>query len=215
MTVSPPSVLVLGHLPAAEDCEVALAPLLEPERRRQCSRLLIERALRWAHATAPGRVLAALSPDGVAAELAVEREAILVDAGAGGSGQDVAAACAVAFERQGAGPLLLVSAIVARLTDRHAEAALDDLAAGCDVSVGPTLDGRVYLVALARPLPHLFVDGPDRWDGSQLMARGLLRTGAGELSVGLLRAERALRTPADAAALAADPLTPPELRALL
>jgi hypothetical protein len=107
------------------------------------------------------------------------------------------------------GPVLLVAPDVPRLDDRLAQAALADLAAGAQLAMAPATDGRPFLVALAQADPELVraaADGlPDRQSAAELIG--------GE--VGLLRSERRLVTAADARAFAADPLTPPDLRALL
>ena len=51
-----------------------------------------------------------------------------------------------------------------------AAAALDDLAAGCAVSIGPVFDGALYLLALAEPIPELLALGERPWHGVQAMA---------------------------------------------
>jgi glycosyltransferase A (GT-A) superfamily protein (DUF2064 family) len=90
-----------------------------------------------------------------------------------------------------------------------ADAVLDDLRSGCDISLGPVYDGGFYLVGLTRPLPAA------AWGGHDAMGLALTAANDAGLEVGLLRTERGLRTPADARALLADPLTDSELRALL
>jgi hypothetical protein len=75
--------------------------------------------------------------------------------------------------------------------------------------MAPATDGRPFLLALARADPDLVRAAsnglPDRQAAVDLTA--------GEF--GLLRSERRLVTPGDARAFAADPLTPPDLAALL
>lgn len=108
-----------------------------------------------------------------------------------------------------AGPVLLVAPDVPGLDDRLALAALADLAHGAALAMAPATDGRPFLVALANPTPDLVraaADGlPDRQSAADLIG--------GEL--GLLRSERRLVSAGDARAFAADPLTPPDLAALL
>jgi len=108
-----------------------------------------------------------------------------------------------------AGPVLLVAPDVPGLDDRLAEAALADLEHGAELAMAPATDGRPFLIALARPEPALVraaADGlPDRQAAAELIG--------GEF--GLLRSERRLVSAGDARAFAADPLTPPELAALL
>jgi len=118
-------------------------------------------------------------------------------------------AAAVAALDGHAGPVLLVAPDVPGLDDRLAHAALADIAAGASFAMAPATDGRPFLVALAQAEPALVraaADGlPDRQAATDLID--------GEL--GLLRSERRLVTPGDARAFAADPLTPPDLAALL
>ena len=52
-----------------------------------------------------------------------------------------------------------------------AAAALDDLAAGCPVSIGPVFDGALYLLALAEPTPELVALGERPWRGLPAMTR--------------------------------------------
>jgi hypothetical protein len=108
-----------------------------------------------------------------------------------------------------AGPVLLLAPDVPGLDDRLAAAALEDLAEGARLAMAPATDGRPFLLALAHPDPELLraaADGlPDRQAASELIDGDL----------GLLRSERRLVTPGDARAFAADPLTPPDLAALL
>jgi glycosyltransferase A (GT-A) superfamily protein (DUF2064 family) len=94
-------------------------------------------------------------------------------------------------------------------------AALDDLAAGCAVSIGPVFDGALYLLALDQPIPELLALGERPWHGVQAMARVFTVVEERQLEVGLLRAERGLRRPDDVRALRVDPLTDGELRRLL
>ena len=108
-----------------------------------------------------------------------------------------------------AGPVLLVAPDVPGLDDRLAAMALADLAEGARLAMAPATDGRPFLVALAAAEPALVraaADGlPDRESAAKLI----------DGEIGLLRSERRLVSAGDARAFAADPLTPPELRALL
>jgi hypothetical protein len=108
-----------------------------------------------------------------------------------------------------AGPVLLVAPDVPGLDDRLARAALEDIAEGAGLAMAPATDGRPFLLVLARADPDLVraaSDGlPDRQAAADLT----------EGEFGLLRSERRLVTPGDARAFAADPLTPPDLAALL
>jgi hypothetical protein len=103
------------------------------------------------------------------------------------------------------GPLLLAAGDVPALDARLAAAALEDLAAGADVVWAPTTDGTPFLLGFARPDPELLDlvgGGFEAWAGAAATRGG---------GLGMLRSERRLVTPADARALAADPLAPEEL----
>jgi glycosyltransferase A (GT-A) superfamily protein (DUF2064 family) len=119
------------------------------------------------------------------------------------------AAAAVEALRTHPGPVLLVAPDVPGLDDRIARTALADLAAGIGLTMAPATDGRPFLVGLASADPELVLQAagglPDR------EAAAALNDG----EFGLLRSERRLVSPGDARAFAADPLTPPELAALL
>jgi glycosyltransferase A (GT-A) superfamily protein (DUF2064 family) len=77
------------------------------------------------------------------------------------------------------------------------------------------MDGGWYLAALAEPRLELFDLAAEVWDGPVVMARMLEAAQRLGLEVGLLRMERALRRPGDLVAMAADPLTPPDVFATL
>jgi glycosyltransferase A (GT-A) superfamily protein (DUF2064 family) len=95
-----------------------------------------------------------------------------------------------------------------------AEAVRDDLSGGCDLVLGPTMDAGLYLLALGRPLPGLVerFEAPLSDDAVVLGAQAAQEAG---IEIGLLRVERGLVTAADARAALIDPLTPPEVVALL
>jgi glycosyltransferase A (GT-A) superfamily protein (DUF2064 family) len=101
-------------------------------------------------------------------------------------------------------PTLIANPNAPRFGAAHVEAALADLEAGADVSFGPGLVGGWYLVALARYEQRVL----DLLEGhGSPFALGL--------EVGLLRAERLLRTQGDAVALVKDPLVASGVRRLL
>ncbi|HEY6758611.1 MAG TPA: hypothetical protein VI318_03940 [Baekduia sp.] len=130
--------------------------------------------------------------------------------GGGAAPLEVADAAALAADLNGwSGPVVLVAPDVPALGAHHAEAVLHDLAAGVLLSSAATGDGTPFLIALSSPAPELLalVDAP---------FNDLLAAAAKDgRELGMLRAERRLSTLADAEALRADPLTPPDLRALL
>ena len=96
------------------------------------------------------------------------------------------------------------------LDQRVARAALDDLAAGCDLALGAAHDARPYILAVPRPDPELLALAERALDGGVLGAFA-----EGGITLGMLRHERRLASAGDARALAIDPLAPPELAALV
>jgi glycosyltransferase A (GT-A) superfamily protein (DUF2064 family) len=159
----------------------ALDDLLGAPAAERLRAQLAARARRWAAAVAPGRAF----------------EATTVTA-------------AVAALRGHDGPALLAAPDVPALDERIARAALDDLAAGCDVAVGVAHDARPYIVALPRLDPALLEVVDASFAGGVLTA--IAQRG---LTLGMLRAERRLASVADARALALDPLAPADLAALV
>ena len=125
-------------------------------------------------------------------------------------GESLAAAATRAFA-VGEGPLLIARPELPVWRSLHGSAALSDLTDGCGIAVGPVFDGGFYLIGLAEPLPGLLElrDGPDA------MNQAFMAAHEAGIEVGLLRAERGLRSAADVAAALADPLLDAELRALL
>lgn len=175
-------------------------------------RVLVSRAARWAlehappgmayvaHAPGDAEAIAALAPDGV--------EPFAQDGAH--PGLRLAGAFAEAAARSGR-PVALVGTEMPLLGDHHAWAAADDLRAGVDVTFGPATDGRYYLVAAPEPHPSLFAIDAEAWGGERVMALTLESVLGAGLSSGWLRSERHLTTPADAAALLADPLAPADV----
>ncbi|MDQ6834873.1 MAG: DUF2064 domain-containing protein [Actinomycetota bacterium] len=189
-----PTVLVLPRGPGT----AAMAAPLGLQRVSTLSTLLQERALSAAEAVAPG---------------SVQR---LPDLGGDGSLDGLAEAIARVWPQPDApGPLLILWSDMPRWRPAHLEAALSDLADGCELTVGPVFDGGLYLLGLARPLPALFERPSEDWRSPDTMAMTLAAAVREGLEVGLLRAERALRSPADVAAALADPLLDSELRGVL
>jgi hypothetical protein len=109
------------------------------------------------------------------------------------------------------GFVLLVAPDVPRLDAGLAADAVGDLAAGCSVSFAPATDGHAFLLALARAdAGHLALLGTHDRRRDEVVGAALALGG----EIGMLRSERRLVTPADAWALALDPLVPAELRSL-
>ena len=103
------------------------------------------------------------------------------------------------------GPVLLIADDVPALDRAHATTALEDLRHGLDVVFAPSTDSSPFLLALHGPDPELF---DLLGEGFEVLAAAAADRGGG---IGMLRSERRLVTPADARALAADPLAPEEL----
>jgi len=189
--LSPGAVLVMTADRGGESGRSArrkLTELLGAERSAALERALLARAQRWALDLAPGRVR--VTPELPAA----------VDA---------------AWARAPDGPLFVVWPELWRWRAEHASAALQDLADGCDVSVGPLFDGGFYLVALRRPSPSPLDLPAEAWASPEAMGLMLAAVNEAGLAAGLLRAERGLHRPPDVRAALADPLLDPELRSIL
>jgi hypothetical protein len=114
-----------------------------------------------------------------------------------------------------AGPLLVVWPVLARLRPEHAAGALGDLRDGVELVIGPVIDGGLYLLGLGRPLTELMDLPGEAWSGADAMSAALAAAAEAGHEVGILRAERALRSEADVRAALADPLTPEAVRAML
>jgi hypothetical protein len=109
------------------------------------------------------------------------------------------------------GPLLVAWPVLARWRPGHAEAALGDLAAGCQLAIGPIIDGGVYLLGLGELVPA----PDDAWGSADAMTTAFAAAVEAGFEVGILRAERALRRAADVRAALADPVTPGRIAAIL
>jgi hypothetical protein len=103
------------------------------------------------------------------------------------------------------GPVVMIAPDVPALGPAHLAAARSDLAAGVLLSSAATGDGTPFLVALSRPEPELLA----------LIGAPFNDLLAIAVRLGMIRAERRLASLADSRALVVDPLTPPDLQALL
>jgi glycosyltransferase A (GT-A) superfamily protein (DUF2064 family) len=113
------------------------------------------------------------------------------------------------------GPVLVLWPVLLQPRGEHVAGALEDLRAGCDAVLGPVIDGGLYLLGLARPLPELLSVPAERWQDPDVMTIALTAIREAGLEVGMLRAERALRRPGDVRAALADPLLPDAVRRIL
>jgi glycosyltransferase A (GT-A) superfamily protein (DUF2064 family) len=214
--VPAPAVLVMARAPRRGEVRRALEPLIGADACVALQSLLIARTLAWAEAVAPGAVHVAHDPPDAAAELRPligPRVSLFPQNGDGIAMRLADAASRVYAHHEG--PLLAVWPDLPRLRAAHAKAALGDLAAGCDVVLGPAIDGGMYLVGIARPLPRLFGLPEQAWRSRDVMTVGIAAAREAGLEIGILRVERALHRPADARAALADPLVPESVTQLL
>lgn len=106
----------------------------------------------------------------------------------------------------------VISADVPRLSVAHLACAALDLDDGADASFGSTLDGGSYLLAMREARADLLEHGPGGTPGPAGMANAFAVARQAGVEIGLIRMERRLREPADAAAMLADPLSPADVR---
>ena len=194
----------------------ALEPVLGRARCAALQAALLVQAADWAAQVAPGAVHVAYEPADAGPELrALLGSAVhlLPQNGTGIAGR-LADASARMFSR-GDMPVLIVWPDLLRWRPEHGDAALSDLRCGCDVVLGPEFEGGFYLVGLARPVPALFALPEDAWRSPDATARAIAAVHEAQLELGILRAERGLNRPEDLRAALADPLTSPDMAALL
>jgi rSAM/selenodomain-associated transferase 1 len=207
-----PAALVMAKAPRAGEVKTRLEPLLGPDGCARLQELLLARAARWAAEVAPGAAFVAFTPEDALAEVGD-----LVPAGTDlfpQEGADLGDRLAAATARVLAmhdGPLLTVGTDLATLEPRHATAALEDLADGIDVTFGPAFDGGYYLIGLREPHPEVFALPSEEWGGPRVLQLSLQAAAEAGLSLGMLRGERDLDTPADARAALADPRFPDDI----
>src|SRR5947209_1629683 len=111
--------------------------------------------------------------------------------------------------------LLVIWPRILRLRPEHGLAALGDLESGCDVVLGPVIDGGLYMLGLARPLSTLAALPAEAWLTADAMELATAAARDHQFTIGVLRAERGLATPADVRAALADPLLPARVAAAL
>jgi glycosyltransferase A (GT-A) superfamily protein (DUF2064 family) len=210
-----PSVLIMARAPRAGEVRRALEPLLGREGCLELQSALIAQAAAWAREVGAGAPHVAHDPPDAGTELRrlAGADALLFPQNGEGISGRLADASARVLARSG-GPLLIVWPDLPRWRKAHAAGALDDLHAGCDVVLGPAVDGGLYLVGIARPLPELFALPEQAWR-NDVMGVALTAIRDVGFEVGILRAERALHRPADVRAALADPLLPAEIGAIL
>jgi glycosyltransferase A (GT-A) superfamily protein (DUF2064 family) len=215
MSGQTPAVLIMARAPRAGEVRRALEPLLGREGCLELQAALIAHTAAWARKVGAGAPHVAHEPPDAGAELRrlVGADAVMFPQNGEGIAGRLADASARVLARSG-GPLLIVWPDLPRFRTTHASGALDDLRSGCDVVLGPAVDGGLYLIGIARPLPELFAL-PERAWRNDAMAVALTAIRDVGFEVGILRAERALHRPADVRAALADPLLPAEVGAIL
>ncbi|HWF74277.1 MAG TPA: DUF2064 domain-containing protein [Solirubrobacteraceae bacterium] len=215
-TATGPAVVVMASAARPGQVRRALEPLLGPDGCAALQSALLLAAVEWGHAVAPGEVYVAYEPAGAAAEMQalLPAGAVLFPQHGEGIGHRLADATERVFARH-RGPVLVVWPDLPRLRPEHAAAALDDLSAGCELALGPLIDGGFYLIAVDEPQPKLFDLPEHAWRAPDILEMALAAARDTGLEVGILRAERALHRPADLRAARADPTLAPELAAIL
>lgn len=209
MNDAAPAVLVMARAPRLGEVHKALEPMLGAAGCAALQSALLAQTGAWAREVAPELVHAAHDPPDAGAEVRrlIGGDVVLFPQNGEGIAARVADAAARVFARSD-GPLLIVWPDLPRLCGEHASSALDDLRAGCDVVLGPAIDGGLYLLAIARPLPELFALPERAWRSPDVMEIGLAAARNARLQVGILRAERTLNRPQGLRAAVADPLLP-------
>jgi glycosyltransferase A (GT-A) superfamily protein (DUF2064 family) len=206
----------MARAPRRGEVRRALEPVLGAERCAALQATLIANAAVWARRVAARHVNVAYEPPDSAGEvrpLVGDMAALFPQNGDGIAGRLADAAARVFVHHDG--PLLIVWPDLPRLREDHATAALTDLQAGCDVVLGPAIDGGFYLIGIDRPQPKLFGLPESAWRSPDVMRIGLAAARDAGLEIGLLRAERALHRPADVRAALADPLLPADVGQVL
>ncbi len=216
MSGAAPAVLVMARSPRRGEVRRALEPALGADGSLALHRALLAGTAAWAQDVAPDAVYVAHDPPDGGPDLRP-----LFGAGATlfpQNGEGIAARLSDAAARvfsQRDGPLMIVWPDLPQLRREHASAALDDLSSGCDVVLGPVIDGGLYLVGISHPVPKLFALPEQSWRGRDVMMIGLSAVREAGLELGILRAERALHRPSDVRAALADPLLPEAIGKIL
>ena len=199
----------MARAPRRGQVHRALEPLLGPAGCVALQSAQIAQAASWAQGLSPSAVYVAHDPPDAGQDLRplVGTEPMLFPQNGEGIAGRLADAVTRVFAHSDA-PLLIVWLDLPQLRAEHAWAALDDLGAGCDVVLGPAVDGGLYLIGIAHPVPELFGMPEQAWRSADVMTIGLATVREAGLELGILRAERALHRPADVRAALADPLLP-------
>jgi hypothetical protein len=206
----------MARAPRRGEVRRALEPTLGLDGCIALQRMLLTHAVAWARQVAPEAVHVAHDPPDAGPELRalVGADVTIFPQNGDGIAGRISDAVARVFGRR-PGPILIVWPDLPCLSEHHASGALSDLSTGCDVVLGPAMEGGFYLIGLARPLPKLFALPEHAWRSPDVMSVGLAAVREAGLELGILRVERALHRPADIRAALADPLLGPELATIL
>ena len=208
-----PAVVVLAKAPRPGLCKTRLEPLLGKDGTARLQAALLQRAAAWAAAV--GDAYVAFTPDDARDEVAaLAPGARLLGQADGDLGARIAGAIAAVLEEH-RGPVLLVGVDAPQLRPVHAEMALDDLRAGCDVTFGAATDGGYYLVGVRERHDELFDLPSEAWGGPDVLRLSLEAAARAGLEFGMLRSERDLDDPDDVRALLMDPLSPADIVSVL
>ena len=210
----PAAAIVIAKAPRPGLCKTRLEPLLGADGCAALQAALIRRATAWAAAV--GTPYVAFTPGDAREEMAALAPAgtRLVEQAAGDLGDRLAAAIGAVLDEHG-GPAVLIGVDTPQIAPEVGRQAIEDLRSGVDVTFGPAADGGYYLVGMREPHPEVFDLPTEKWGGPEVFELSLAAAHEAGLSLAMLRAERDLDDEEDARAMLADPLTPPEIAALL
>lgn len=214
MTDTGAAAIVIAKAPRPGLCKTRLEPLLGADGCAALQAELIRRAAAWAAAV--GTPYVAFTPDDARQEIAGLAPAgtRLIEQADGDLGDRLAAATTAVLSEHG-GPVVLIGVDTPQIKPDVGLQAIEDLRSGVDVTFGPAADGGYYLVGLNEPHPEVFALPTEKWGGAEVFELSLAAAHAAGLTLAMLRAERDLDDEEDARAMLADPLTPPEIAALL
>lgn len=214
--VRPPSILVMAKAPRAGRVKTRLAPLLGEGGCAHLQSVMLQRTVDVALQVAPAATYVAFDPPDAVAEVAplVPPAVPLLAQNGDHLGERLTAATEVVLA-QGHDRVVVVGTDAPLLGEAQLREAMALLGHDHDVVFGPALDGGYYLVGVNGGVPEPYGIDPALWGGPDVLCASLRRAEELGLRVGLLGGLRDLDTPADAAALVAEPDLPDALHDLL
>lgn len=188
--------IVMSKAPLPGQVKTRLVPLLGPAGAAELYCTLLEATLDKVCAADMCTVELCCAPDArlpYFTDCARRYPLVLTDQTPGDLGQRMSQAMAVALQQ--APYAVLIGADCPALTPEDIECALQQLADGIDVILGPAADGGYYLVGLRRHYARLFqsID----WGSAQVLDKTLQQVKTLGLSHSLLPVHPDLDTPAD------------------